>query len=292
MLQKDGQLKLIRNSLEKKIKNELNAMKNNDREVYEKFFKNFGRQLKFGCYDSYGAHSDLLKDLLLFYSAKHKKLISLQEYVDEMPQEQNFIYYAAGESTERLSKLPAAELVLEKGYDLLLLTEDVDEFCLQVLRNYGEKDKEKEFKNISSGDLGLETEEEKKAAEQASEANKDLFAAMQEALGDKVTAVRLSSRLKSHPVCIASEGALSLEMEKVLSSMPGAGDMPAPKSQKVLELNGSHPVFHTLQQLQAEGNTEKLAQYTNILYNQALLIEGMPIEDPVAYAQAVCQLMQ
>ena len=292
MLQKDGQLKLIRNSLEKKIKNELNAMKNNDREVYEKFFKNFGRQLKFGCYDGYGAHSDLLKDLLLFYSAKHKKLISLQEYVDEMPQEQNFIYYAAGESTERLSKLPAAELVLEKGYDLLLLTEDVDEFCLQVLRNYGEKDKEKEFKNISSGDLGLETEEEKKAAEQASEANKDLFAAMQEALGDKVTAVRLSSRLKSHPVCIASEGALILEMEKVLSSMPGAGDMPAPKSQKVLELNGSHPVFHTLQQLQAEGNTEKLAQYTNILYNQALLIEGMPIEDPVAYAQAVCQLMQ
>ena len=292
MLQQDGQLKLIRNSLEKKIKNELNSMKNNEREKYDEFFKNFGRQLKFGCYEGYGAHSDLLKDLLLFYSAKEKKLISFQEYVDKMPEEQKFIYYAAGDSTDRLSKLPAAELVLEKGYDLLLLTEDVDEFCLQMLRHYGEKDKEKEFKNISSGDLGLESEEEKKAAEEASEANKDLFEAMKTALDGKVTAVRLSTRLKSHPVCIASEGPLSLEMEKVLSSMPNSGDMPAPKSEKVLELNASHPVFETLKTLQANGETEKLGKYANILYNQALLIEGMPIEDPVAYAQAVCELLK
>lgn len=292
MLQKDGQLKLIRNSLEKKIKNELNAMKNNDREAYDTFFKSFGRQLKFGCYDGYGAHSDLLKDLLLFYSAKQQKLITLQEYVEAMPEEQNFIYYASGDSTERLVKLPAAELVLDKGYDLLLLTEDVDEFCLQVLRQYGEKDKEKAFKNISSGDLGLETEEEKKAAEEAAEANKELFEQMKNALGDKVTAVRLSTRLKSHPVCIASEGALSLEMEKILSSMPNTGDMPAPKSEKVLELNANHPIFETLKALQAEGNSEKLEKYTNILYNQALLIEGMPIEDPVAYAQAVCELLK
>ena len=292
MLQKDGQLKLIRNSLEKKIKNELNALKNNDRETYNTFFKNFGRQLKFGCYDGYGMHSDLLKELLLFHSAKQDKLISLSEYLDATPEDQKFIYYAAGDSAERLTKLPAAELVLDKGYDLLLLTEDVDEFCLQSLRQYGEKGKEKEFKNISSGDLGLETDEEKKAAEQATEENKDLFHAMKESLGDKVTAVRLSSRLKTHPVCIATEGALSLEMEKVLRSMPGASEMNAPTSQKVLELNANHPIFNTLKQLQEQGNSDKLAQYTNILYNQALLVEGLPIEDPVAYSEAVCNLMQ
>lgn len=292
MLQQDGQLKLIRGSLEKKIKNELNAMKMNEREKYDGFFKNFGRQLKFGCYADYGMNADLLKDLLLFYSAKEKKLVTLAEYVKKMPEEQKYIYYAAGESADRLAKLPAAELVLDKGFDLLLLTEDVDEFCLQVLRQYGEKDKEKEFKNISSGELGLETEEEKKAAQEAGEASKPLFEAMKAALGDKVTDVRLSTRLKSHPVCISSEGPLSLEMEKVLSSMPGAEGEAAPKSQKVLELNADHPVFAALKALQEAGDTEKLAKYAGILYNQALLIEGMPIEDPVAYAQAVCELMQ
>ncbi len=291
MLQQDGQLKLIRSSLEKKIKNELSSMKMNDREKYEEFFKNFGRQLKFGCYAEYGMHADLLKDLLLFYSAKEKKLITLAEYVEKMPEEQKFIYYAAGDSAERLAKLPAAELVLDKGYDLLLLTEDVDEFCLQVLRQYGEKDKEKEFKNISSGDLGLETEEEKKAAEEKSEASKELFAAMKEALGEKVTAVRLSTRLKSHPVCITSEGPVTLEMERILSQMPGS-EGNAPKSQKVLELNADHPIFATLKGLQEAGDKEKLATYADILYNQALLIEGLPIEDPVAYAQAVCELMK
>ncbi len=291
MLQQDGQLKLIRNSLEKKIKNELNAMKNNDREKYDEFFKNFGRQLKFGCYADYGMNAEMLKDLLMFYSAKEKKLVTLAEYVEKMPEEQKFIYYAAGDSTERLEKLPAAELVLDKGYDLLLLTEDVDEFCLQVLRQYGEKDKEKQFKNISSGDLGLETEEEKKAAEEKNEANKELFVEMQEALGGKVNCVKLSTRLKSHPVCISSEGPVTLEMEKVLSQMPGA-EGNAPKSQKVLELNANHPVFETLKALHEAGNKEKLATYADILYNQALLIEGMPIEDPVAYAQTICELMK
>ncbi|WP_418667419.1 molecular chaperone HtpG [Allofournierella sp.] len=292
MLQQDGQLKLIRGSLEKKIKNELNAMKNNEREKYDEFFKNFGRQLKFGCYADYGMNTELLKDLLLFYSAKEKKLITLAEYVEKMPEEQKYIYYAAGESADRLAKLPAAELVLEKGFDLLLLTEDVDEFCLQVLRHYGEKDKEKEFKNISGGELGLETEEEKKAAQEAGEASKPLFDAMKEALGDKVTDVRISTRLKSHPVCISSEGPLSLEMEKVLGSMPGAEGEMAPKSQKVLELNGEHPVFAKLKALQEAGDKETLGRYADILYNQALLIEGLPIEDPVAYAQAVCELMK
>lgn len=285
MLQKDSQLKLIRNSLEKKIKNELNAFKNNDREKYEEFFKNFGRQLKFGCYADYGMHSELLKDLLLFFSAKQQKMVTLDEYVEAMPEDQKCIYFAAGESADRLAKLPAAELVLEKGYDLLLLTEDVDEFCLQVLRNY----KEKEFKNVNSGDLGLESEEEKKAAEEASAESKELFEAMQKALGDKVKAVKVSTRLKNHPVCLSSEGPLSIEMEKVLRQQPGAEGV---KSDKVLELNVQHPVFAVLKAAQESGDTEKLEKYTKLLFDQALLIEGLPIEDPVAYAQAVCELMK
>lgn len=291
MLQKDSQLRLIRTSLEKKIKSELAAMKNNERDKYEEFFKHFGRQLKFGCYEGYGAHSELLKDLLLFYSAKEKKMVTLEEYAAAMPEEQKYIYYASGDEAGRLAKLPAAELVLDKGYDLLLLSEDVDEFCLQILRKYGEKDKEKEFKNINSGDLGLESEEEKKAAEAESEAAKPLFEAMEKALEGKVKAVRLSSRLKSHPVCLSSEGPLSIEMEKVLSTMPNP-DGPAPKSEKILELNGSHPVFEVLKAANEAGDTEKLNKYASLLYNQALLIEGLPIDDPVAYAQAVCGLMK
>ena len=285
MLQKDSQLKLIRNSLEKKIKNELNAFKNNDREKYEEFFKNFGRQLKFGCYSDYGMHSELLKDLLLFFSAKQQKMVTLEEYVTAMPEDQKYIYYAAGDNAERLAKLPAAELVLEKGYDLLLLTEDVDEFCLQILRNY----KEKEFKNVNSGDLGLESDEEKKAAEEASAENQDLFEAMRKALGDKVKAVKVSTRLKNHPVCLSSEGPLSIEMEKVLRQQPGAEGV---KSDKVLEINAQHPVFAVLKAAQESGDTEKLDKYTKLLFDQALLIEGLPIEDPVAYAQAVCELMK
>ena len=286
MLQQDHQLKLIRNALEKKIKNELNAMKNNEREKYEEFFKNFGRQLKFGCYAEYGAHAELLKDLLLFYSAKEQKMVTLAEYVEKMPEEQKFIYFAAGEDQTRLTKLPAAELVLDKGFDLLLLTEDVDEFCLQVMGTYAEK----EFKNISSGgDLGLETEEEKKAAEEAAEESKPLFDALKEALGEKVVKVTLSTRLKSHPVCLTSEGPVSIEMERVLAGMPGGN---APKSEKVLELNPAHPVFETLKAVQAAGDTEKLAAYADILYNQARLIEGLPVEDAVAYTEAVCKLMK
>ena len=285
MLQKDSQLKLIHNALEKKIKSELTAMKNNERDKYEEFFKNFGRQLKYGCYSDYGTHSDLLKDLLLFYSAKEKKLVSLEEYVKAMPEGQKYIYFAAGEDADRLAKLPAAELVLDKGYDLLLLTEDVDEFCLQMMRSY----EEKEFKNINSGDLGLETEEEKKQAEEAAEENKPLFEAIKAALGDKVTKVTLSTRLKSHPVCLSSEGPISIEMERVLKGMPGGE---APKSEKVLELNPNHPVFETMKSLHATGDTEKLNAYADILYNQARLIEGLPVEDAVAYTEAVCKLMK
>ena len=202
-----------------------------------------------------------------------------------MPEEQKCIYYAAGDDADRLAKLPTAELVLDKGYDLLLCSEDVDEFCLQIMNKY----KDKEFKNINSGDLGLESEEEKKAAEEATTENKPLFDAMQAALGDKIKAVKVSTRLKDHPVCLSSDGPVSIEMEKVLRKQPGSEGV---KSEKVLELNAKHPVFAVLKAAQQAGDTDKLNKYASILYNQALLIEGMPVDDPVAYAEAVCELMK
>lgn len=284
MLQHDSQLKLIKTTLERKIKNELSAWLKNDREKYEEFFKNFGLQLKMGCYTGYGANKDQLQDLLLFHSGKENKYVTLREYVDAMPEEQKYIYYAAGESCEKLAKLPAAERVLSKGFDILYLTDDVDEFVLQMLREYDKK----EFRNISGDDLGLESESEKEELKAQNEENKDLFAAMKEALGDKVSEVRLSQRLVSHPVCLSSSGPLSIEMEKVLNNMPTQEKV---KSQKVLEINGTHPVFAALQKLMRDGDKEKLATYSELLYDQALLIEGLTLEDPVAYANAVCKLM-
>ena len=294
MLQKDSQLKLIHNALEKKIKNELHAMLANDREKYESFWKEFGRQLKFGAYSDYGMHAELLRDLLLFWSAKEQKMVTLQEYVEKMPAEQKYIYFAAGDSTDRLAKLPAAELVMDKGYDVLLLTEDVDEFCLQIMRTYPRKDAEGkdgtvEFKNVNSGDLGLETEEEKKAAEDATAENKNLFDAMKDALDGKVKEVKVSTRLKDHPVCLSADGPLSIEMEKVLSKQPGSEGV---KSDKVLELNVNHPVFAVLKAAQEAGDTDKINKYSALLYAQAQLIEGLPVDDPTAYAEAVCSLMK
>ena len=284
-LQKDSQLRLIRNSLEKKIKNELHAMLVNDRDKYETFWKAFGRQIKFGIYGDYGMHKDLLADLLLFWSAKEQKYVTLDEYVEKMPEDQKRIYFAAGDETERLAKLPNAQLVQGKGYDLLLCPEDVDEFCLQMMHDY----KEKEFKNINSGDLGLETEEEKKAAETAAEENKDLFADIKTALKGKVKDVKVNPTLKDHPVSLSSEGGLSMEMEKVLRRMPNAEGM---ESTKVLELNPGHPVFEALKAAKAAGDSDKVSKYAELLYDQALLIEGLPLEDPVAYAQMVCELMK
>lgn len=283
MLQHDSQLKLIRNSVERKIRSELAAWLANDREKYEEFFKNFGLQLKVGAYAQYGANADSLKDLLLFHSAAEEKLVTLAEYVEKMPEEQKYIYYAAGDSVERLGKLPQAGLVRDKGFDLLLLTDDVDEFTIGVLRNYNEK----EFRNISGADLGLETEAEKEEVEKANEENKDLFAFMHEALGEKVGSVKASGRLKEHPVIITASGGLSLEMEKVLNAMPTGEKV---SSEKVLEINASHPVFEKLRTL-FEQDKDKLKTYTELLYNQALLIEGLPIEDPVAYTQMLCSLM-
>ena len=289
MLQHDSQLKLIKTTLERKIKNELAAWLKNDREKYEEFFRNFGLQLKMGCYASYGMNKELLQDLLLFHSAKENKLVTLREYYEAMPEDQKYIYYAAGESTDRLAKLPAAERVLDKGFDILYLTDDVDEFMLQMLRSYGDKEKEKEFRNISADDLGIETDAEKEEVKAKNEENKELFEALKEALDGKVTEVRLSQRLKSHPVCLSSSGPLSIEMEKVLNSMPAQQEKV--KSEKVLELNGEHEVFAALKRLFEAGDKEKLAAYSEILYDQALLIEGLALEDPVAYANNVCKLM-
>ena len=284
-LQKDSQLRLMRNSLEKKIKNELRAMLNNDREKYETFWKAFGRQIKFGIYGDYGMHKDLLGDLLLFWSAKEKKLVTLDEYIEKMPEDQKCIYFAAGDDTDRLNKLPNAQLVQSKGYDVLLCTEDVDEFCLQMMRDY----KEKEFKNINSGDLGLETEEEKKAAEETAAENKELFEQIKTALNGKVKDVKVNPTLQEHPVSLSSEGGISMEMEKVLRKMPTGENV---ESTKVLELNPNHPVFAALKAAHEAGDADKVSSYAELLYDQAMLIAGLPIEDPVAYAQLVCGLMK
>lgn len=283
MLQHDRQLKLIEGRLEKKIKSELELMLKNDRENYEKFFSSFGLQLKYGIYSDFGQHKELLQDLLLFYSSSEKKPVTLKEYVSRMKEDQKDIYFVSGESVNRIEQLPQTELLREKGLEMLYLTDQVDEFALRMLNAY----EEHEFKNVSSDDLGLETEEEKKAAEQQKEEYKDLLESVQKALDGKVKSVIVSQRLKSHPVCLSSEGAISLEMEKVLNAMPNAEKVQA---QRVLELNPSHPVFNVLKKLQ-QSNPEKLSEYTQLLYTQALLIEGLPIEDPVAFSNQICNLM-
>ena len=287
MLQQDRQLKVIAHALEKKIKKELEEMLEKERETYEKFWKAFGLQLKFALYSSFGAERDKLQDLLLFTRASDSKLCTLKEYRDAMPESQKYIYYAAGESAQKLALLPQAETVRDKGYDILYLTDDVDEFLMQILHAYDEK----EFRSISSDDLGLESDEEKKEITEKAEANKDLFAAMQKALDGKVSEVVLSSKLKSHPVCLSSKGAFTIEMEKVLDAMPNA-QQNAPKAQRVLEINGSHPVFNSLTAAFAAGDTKKVENYAKLLYDQALLIEGLSVEDPVAFSNAICELMQ
>lgn len=287
MLQQDRQLKVIAHALEKKIKKELEEMLEKERETYEKFWKAFGLQLKFALYSSFGAERDKLQDLLLFTRASDSKLCTLKEYRDAMPESQKYIYYAAGESAQKLALLPQAETVRDKGYDILYLTDDVDEFLMQILHAYDEK----EFRSISSDDLGLESDEEKKEITEKSEANKDLFAAMQKALDGKVSEVVLSSKLKSHPVCLSSKGAFTIEMEKVIDAMPNV-QQNAPKAQRVLEINGSHPVFNSLTAAFAAGDTKKVENYAKLLYDQALLIEGLSVEDPVAFSNAICELMQ
>ncbi len=283
MLQHDRQLKLIAKNINKKIKSELQSLLKNEREKYEKFYNSFGRQLKFGVYSDFGAHKEELQDLLMFYSSKEKKLITLEEYVARMPEDQKYIYYAVGETNERIEKLPQTELVADKGFEILYFTDDIDEFAIKMIMTY----KDKEFKSVSSGDLGIEADENGKetAAEEAE--NKDLFNAMKDILAGKVKDVRVSKRLKTHPVCLTTDGDVSIEMEKVLNAMPNNQNI---KADKVLEININHEVFESLKAAFTT-DKEKLALYTNLLYNQALLIEGLPIEDPVEFTNNICKVM-
>jgi molecular chaperone HtpG len=284
-LQHDRQLKLIAERLEKKIRSELETMLKNKREDYEKFFKNFGLQLKYGIYQDYGMHKEVLQDLLLFYSSSEKKPVTLKEYVGRMKPEQKYIYYACGDTVNHVDRLPQADAVKEHGYEILYMTDPVDEFAVSMLMKYGEK----EFKSISADDLGLETEEEKKEAAKKVEENKDMLAFLKDSLGDKVSNVILSQKLKTHPVCISTNGAISMEMEKVLNSMPNA-DKEKVKAQRVLEINANHPIFERLCELY-KTDKDKLKQYASLLYTQALLIEGVAIDDPVEFSNQVCNLM-
>jgi molecular chaperone HtpG len=283
MLQHDRQLKLISKNINKKIKSELQSLINNDREKYEEFYKSFGRQLKYGVYSEFGANKEVLQDLIMFYSSKEKKLVTLDEYVSRMPEEQKYIYYASGESIDRIDKLPQAEFVSEKGFEILYFTEDIDEFAIKMLMTY----KEKEFKSISSGDLGIEGEDNKDDSETEVNESKEIFDYMKTILADKVKDVRISKRLKSHPVCLATEGDISIEMEKILAAMPDNQNI---KADKVLEINKNHEVFESLKEA-FENDKEKLELYTKLLYNQALLIEGLPIQDPVEFTNDICKIM-
>lgn len=284
-LQHDRRLKIIAERIEKKIKSELENMMNNDRESYEKFFKNFGLQLKYGIYQDFGMHKEVLQDLLLFYSSSEKKMATLKEYVSRMKENQKYIYYACGDTVDRIDKLPQTETVIEHGYEILYMTDPVDEFALRSLMKYDDK----EFKSVSADDLGLETEEEKKEAAQKVEENKDMLGFMKDSLDGKVSNVILSQKLKTHPVCLSTNGAISMEMEKVLNSLPNAQDEKV-KAQRVLEINAEHPIFKKLCDLY-QNDKDKLKEYTSLLYTQALLIEGVTIDDPVELSNQICKLM-
>jgi len=285
ILQHDRQLKTIAKNIKSKIKGQLQSLLKDDRDKYMTFFETFGRQLKYGVYTDFGANKDDLQDLLMFYSSSEKKLVTLNDYVSRMPEDQKYIYYASGESYSRIEKLPQTEMVSDKGYEILYFTEDVDEFAIKTMRDY----KEKEFKSVSSGDLGIDsdednTEEDKKAADE----NKDLFSEMKDILGDKIKDVRISKRLKSHPVCLTTEGEVTIEMEKILQSMPENQNV---RADKVLEINQNHEVFKSLKQAY-DGDKEKLKLYTSLLYSQALLIEGLPIEDPVEFTNDMWKVIE
>ena len=283
ILQHDRQLKLIAKNIKTQIKNGLLDTLKNERDKYEKFYNSFGRQLKYGVYSEFGSHKEDLQDLLMFYSSKEKKLVTLDEYVSRMPEDQKYIYYAAGESIERIEKLPQTEMVSDKGYEILYFTEDIDEFAIRMLMSY----KEKEFKSVSSGDLGIE-DKEQEVTESEEKENKDLFEAMKTVLADKVKTVKASKRMKKYPVCLSNEGDLTIEMEKVLNSMPNSENV---KAEKVLEININHDVFKSLKAAY-DNDKDKFNLYTNVLYNQALLIEGLPINDPVEFTNNICKIMK
>ncbi len=283
MLQHDHQLKLIAKTLAKKIKSELLKLLKDDRESYEKFFKAFGASIKFGVYNDYGVNKDELKDLLMFVSSKEEKLVTLEEYVSRMAEEQKSIYYAAADSTEKAKMLPQVDSALAKGYEVLYFTDYMDEFAVRMLMTYNEKN----FVNVCSGEADFETDEEKEENKTENESNGELFKVMKDALGDKVSAVRFTHKLGKHPSCLSNEGYLSAEMEKVLNAMPGSNGA---KAELVLEINAEHPIAEKLKAMLPD-NREKLADYAKLLYNEARLIGGMSIEDPVEFSTLICSLM-
>lgn len=285
MLQHDRRLKTIAGRVEKKIQSELETMLKNDRKGYEKFFENFGLQLKYGVYQDFGVHKETLQDLLLFHTSAGEQLSTLAEYVSRMKEEQKCIYYACADTVQKAALLPQTEAVKDRGYEILYLTDPIDEFAVRVLEKY----QEKEFKSVSADDLDLETEEEKKEAAQKVEENKDMLEFLKDSLSGKVQAVVLSKKLKTHPVCLSTSGAISMEMEKVLNSMPNA-EHEKVQAQRVLEINANHPVFEKLCSLYSS-DREKLKTYASLLYTQALLIEGAAIDDPVAFSNQICSLM-
>ncbi|UNL86842.1 molecular chaperone HtpG [Priestia koreensis] len=282
ILQHDRQLKLIAKNIKNKITSQLKTMLKNEREKYEQFFEAFGKQLKYGVYSDFGANKNDLQDLLLFHSSKEQKLVTLDEYVSRMPEDQKYIYYASGESYDRIAKMPQTELVQDKGYEILYFIDEIDEFAIKMLMNY----KEKEFKSVASGDLGIEDENNKEAEETTAE-HKELFEHMKQVLSGKVKDVKVSTRLKTHPVCLSAQGDVTIEMEKILKAMPDNQNIQA---DKVLEINPNHDVFKALTKA-FEQDKEKADLYTNLLYSQALLIEGLPLEDPVAFTNDMCKVM-
>ncbi|MBZ9607685.1 molecular chaperone HtpG [Clostridium estertheticum] len=283
VLQHDRQLKLIAKNIKTKIKNELDGLLKNEREKYEEFYKAFGRQLKYGIYSDFGSNKDVLQDLLLFYSSKEKKNVTLDEYVSRMPEDQKYIYYASGESNARIEKLPQIEMVSDKGFEILYFTDEVDEFAVKMIMKY----KEKEFKSVSSGDLGIEVDEKENPSSTDEKDNKELFEHMKSILAGRVKDVRASKRLKNYPVCLSNDGDLTIEMEKTLNSMPNNENI---KADKVLEININNDMFKVLKE-SFDKDKVKLDLYTNILYNQALLIEGLPINDPVEFTNNICKVM-
>lgn len=283
MLQHDRQLKIIAKNLDKKIKSELLDMLHKNREDYEKFFTTFGTTLKFGVYNDFGLNKDNLKDLLMFHSSTENKLVTLDEYVERMKEGQDKIYYACGETVDKIELLPQVEAVKEKGYEILYLTENIDEFVVQVLMEH----KEKKFINVCANDVDLDTAEEKETLKKENEENKEMFTLMKETIGEGVQEVRFTHRLKNHPVCLTSEGALSVEMEKVINSMPNDQKV---KAQTALEINDSHPIAQKIKDLYVN-DKEALKKYTQVLYAQARLIEGLPVENPTQISNLICEII-
>ncbi len=283
VLQHDYQLKLIAKNIEKKIKSELAKMLKTDREKYVRFFESFGSQIKLGVYADFGRKADDLKDLLLFYSSSEKKLVSLSEYVERMKSEQTSILYACGETTDKIDMLPQVDSLKDKGYEVLYLTDGIDEFALKMLRMYNEKD----FANVCADDIDLDTDEEKEAIKEENESSKDMLECMKAALGDAVEKVRFTNKLKNHPVCLTSEGDVSVEMEKIINTLPGEEKV---KAQVVLEINAEHPVAQKLKSLY-ESDKDRLSDYAKILYSSARLIGGMPVENPTELSNLICSLM-